>query len=108
MGDKYFPFLAADGFPGLAGAVEELIDSTAGGLGGDFTGKRLLCLRPGGDFWGLTSLKHAGSNGAMLTTGPAGVGAEGSLVVVIETSHRVMDMNSGAWVKVPGSQSLIL
>lgn len=36
-----------DGFPGLDGAVLEVpVDSTAGRLGGDFTGERLPYLKP--------------------------------------------------------------
>ena len=59
-------------------------------------------------FWGLTSFERAGSNGAKTTTGTAGVGAEGGLVVLTETLHGVMGINPAARfsVTLSGSASL--
>lgn len=35
-----------EGFSRMSKAVVELIDSTAGGLSGDFTGEQLACFKP--------------------------------------------------------------
>lgn len=54
----------------------------------------------------MTSLKCAGSNGAKLTGGAAGVGAEGGLVALMETFGDTVDMNPGLCCSVEASASL--